>query len=291
MSAAQPTSPEGATSSISWLGSTQAAAPAKATDLYSKPSANYAFKLAQTEAILESAAAHSPVTLANSLGAEDMVLTHLVNALKLKISIFVLDTGALHRETLALLERTQALSRAPVQVFRPRQDAVLHFIRNEGQDAMYRSMALRKACCQIRKMEPLARALQGQKGWITGLRREQSHARAEVPLVDESEVRQVLKNGISTTVGLTKYNPLANWTQGDVWHYIASNGVDYNPLHDQFYPSIGCAPCTRAVSLGEDFRAGRWWWENEDAKECGLHVKPPSGALAPAAPVTAAPSK
>lgn len=249
---------------VSWLGSPSAAAPAKATDLYNKPSANFDFKLAQTQTVLETAAAQGPVTLANSLGAEDMVLTHLVNALKLKISIFVLDTGALHRETLALLERTQALSRTPVQVFRPRQDAVLHFIRNEGQDAMYRSMALRKACCQIRKMEPLARALQGQKGWITGLRREQSNARAEVPLIDDSEL---------ASKRLTKYNPLADWTQGDVWHYIATRGVDYNPLHDQFYPSIGCAPCTRAVSLGEDFRAGRWWWESEDAKECGLHVK------------------
>ena len=239
-------------------------AVAKATQLYDKPSSGYADKLAQAQDVLRQAAAHGPVTLANSLGAEDMVLHHLINTLRLDIPVFVLETGALHHETLALLERTQAHSRTKVEVFRPRQDAVLHFIRNEGQDAMYRSMALRKACCGIRKMEPLARALSGKKGWITGLRREQSSARADVPLVDDSEV---------ATRGLTKYNPLAQWTQGDVWHYIATQGVDYNPLHDQFYPSIGCAPCTRAISLGEDFRAGRWWWESEDAKECGLHVK------------------
>jgi len=114
-------------------------------------------------------------------------------------------------------------------------------------------------------MEPLSRALAGKKGWITGLRREQSNARAEVPQVDESE---------QASKGLTKFNPLADWTQGDVWHYVLENRVDYNPLHDQFYPSIGCAPCTRAITIGEDFRAGRWWWEDEKAKECGLHVSP-----------------
>ncbi len=137
-------------------------------------------------------------------------------------------------------------------------------MRHKGQNSIYDSIALRKECCGIRKMEPLARALAGQKAWITGLRREQSNARAEVPLIDESEV---------ASKGLTKFNPLADWSWGDVWHYIAQNQVDYNPLHDQFFPSIGCVPCTRAISLGEEFRAGRWWWEDESAKECGLHVK------------------
>ena len=134
---------------------------------------------------------------------------------------------------MALLERTQATSRAPIEVYRPQHTAVLHFVRQEGQDAIYRSMALRKACCNIRKMAPLARALQGQKAWITGLRREQSHARAAVELVDTSE---------QASKGLTKFNPLASWTWGDVWHYIATHKVDYNPLHDEFFPSIGCAP-------------------------------------------------
>ncbi len=232
-----------------------------ATELNARPSADFEAKLAETQALLRRAAAEfGPVTQASSLGAEDVVITHLVNALGLDIEVFVLETGALHPETLALLERTEAASRARVTVYHPVQEAVVQFVAREGQDAMYRSIALRKECCGIRKMEPLKRALEGKKAWITGLRREQSAARAEVPLIDTSEPR-------------TKFNPLSNWTWGDVWHYIATRGVDYNALHDQFYPSIGCAPCTRAISLGEDFRAGRWWWEDEAAKECGLHVK------------------
>ncbi len=232
-----------------------------ATELNARPSADFEAKLAETQALLRRAAAEfSPVTQASSLGAEDVVITHLVNALGLDIEVFVLETGALHAETLALLERTQASSKAKVTVYHPVQESVVQFVAREGQDAMYRSIALRKECCGIRKMEPLKRALEGKKAWITGLRREQSAARAEVPLIDTSEPR-------------TKFNPLSNWTWGDVWHYIATRGVDYNALHDQFYPSIGCAPCTRAISLGEDFRAGRWWWEDEAAKECGLHVK------------------
>jgi phosphoadenosine phosphosulfate reductase len=240
-------------------------ATAKASELLAKASAEFAARLAETKALLQRAAAdYAPLTQASSLGAEDVVITHIINSLQLDIPVFVLETGALHTETLALLERTQAHSRAPIHIFRPVQDSVIWFIRNEGQDAMYKSMQLRKACCGVRKMEPLARALKGQKAWITGLRQEQSPARAEVRLLDDSEVAS--KN-------LYKFNPLAKWTWGDVWHYIAENQVDYNPLHDQFFPSVGCAPCTRAVSLGEDFRAGRWWWETESAKECGLHVK------------------
>jgi phosphoadenosine phosphosulfate reductase len=241
-----------------------------AIDLNARASATFAQKLAETQALLQQAAQdyapHHPgaaprITLACSLGAEDMVLVHLINSLQLDIGIFVLETGQLHAETLALLDRLQADSRAPVQVFAPVREAAIGFVEREGKDAMYQSIALRKACCAIRKMEPLSRALAGKDAWITGLRREQSGARAEVPLVDRSDVAKV------------KYNPLANWTWGDVWHYIAEHKVDYNPLHDQFYPSIGCAPCTRGISLGEDFRAGRWWWEDEAAKECGLHVK------------------
>ena len=238
---------------------------ARATERLAQPSAAYTSHVAEAQALLQQAAAEfQPLKQASSLGAEDVVITHLINALALDVPVFVLETGALHNETLALLERTQATSRAPIEVYRPQHTEVLHFVRQEGQDAIYRSMALRKTCCNIRKMEPLARALQGQKAWITGLRREQSHARAAVELVDTSE---------QASKGLTKFNPLASWTWGDVWHYIATHKVDYNPLHDEFFPSIGCAPCTRAISLGEDFRAGRWWWEDEAAKECGLHVK------------------
>lgn len=240
-------------------------ATAKASELLAKASAEFAAKLAETKTLLQRAAAdYTPLTQASSLGAEDVVITHIINSLQLDIPVFVLETGALHTETLALLERTQAHSRAPIHIFRPVQDSVIWFIRNEGQDAMYKSMKLRKACCSVRKMEPLARALKGQKAWITGLRQEQSPARADVPLLDESEV---------ASKGLFKFNPLAQWTWGDVWYYIATHNVDYNPLHDQFFPSIGCAPCTRAISLGEEFRAGRWWWEDEAAKECGLHAK------------------
>jgi phosphoadenosine phosphosulfate reductase len=236
-----------------------------AIDLHARASKDFDAKLAATRALLQRAASElAPLTQASSLGAEDVVITHLINSLELDIPVFVLDTGMLHAETLDLLERTRATSRAPVNVYRPVQESVVHFVGREGKDAMYRSIELRKACCHIRKVEPLERALAGQRAWITGLRREQSAARAEVPAIDRSE---------EATNGRAKVNPLADWTWGDVWHYIQSNGVDYNPLHDQFYPSIGCAPCTRAISLGEDFRAGRWWWEDEAAKECGLHVK------------------
>ena len=242
-----------------------------AIELNARASSDFDAKLAETRALLQQAAqdyaAASPgaaprISQASSLGAEDVVISHLINALQLDIGIFVLDTGMLHPETLALLGRLQATSRAPVAVFTPVNEAVVQFVAREGKDAMYKSIALRKACCQIRKMEPLARALAGKQAWITGLRREQSGARADVPLLDTSDASRA------------KLNPLANWTWGDVWHFIALKQIDYNPLHDQFFPSIGCAPCTRAISLGEDFRAGRWWWEEEAAKECGLHVKP-----------------
>lgn len=234
-----------------------------AIDLHARASKDYAAKLAQTTALLVQAAQdYGPheITQASSLGAEDVVISHIINGHQLDIEIFVLETGRLHQETLALLDQFKAESRAPVTVYTPVNESVVQFVAREGKDAMYKSIELRKTCCGIRKMEPLGRALEGKKAWISGLRREQSGARADVPLVDSSEPR-------------TKLNPLANWTWGDVWHYIAENGVAYNPLHDAFFPSIGCEPCTRAISLGEDFRSGRWWWEDEAAKECGLHVK------------------
>jgi phosphoadenosine phosphosulfate reductase len=233
--------------------------------LHANPSANYSQKVTETLALLQQAATEfNPVTQASSLGAEDVVITHLINHKALNIPVFVLETGALHRETLALLERTQAHSKAVVNVYRPDNEKVIAFVKTHGQDAMYESLELRKACCQVRKLAPLAQALKGQRAWITGLRREQSTNRAEVPLIDRAD---------EATKGQIKLNPLANWTWGDVWHYIALHKVDYNTLHEQFFPSIGCAPCTRAISLGEEFRAGRWWWEDEAAKECGLHAK------------------
>jgi phosphoadenosine phosphosulfate reductase len=246
-----------------------------AIELNARASTNFADKLDQTQGLLRRAAKEfSPLTQASSLGAEDVVITHLINSLQLRIPIFVLETGALHHETLALLERTLAHSQADVHVYRPEPTNLLRFIRNEGQTAIFKTVEQRKACCQIRKMEPLSRALRGQRAWITGLRKEQSLARSDVPLIDTSEETQTPDSSAhSPSRGLVKFNPLANWTWGDVWHYIAIHKVDYNPLHDAFYPSIGCSPCTRAISQGEDLRAGRWWWEEETAKECGLHVK------------------
>ncbi len=231
-----------------------------AISLYAKPSASFAQKLAASKALLQSAAAqYLPITQASSLGAEDMVVTHLIAETGMASSIFVLDTGLLHDETLALIGRLEARYSVQVEVYQPDAAVAEQFVASNGKDAMYKSLTLRKACCDFRKMLPLARALAGKKAWITGLRREQSNARAEVHAIEAGPER-------------AKINPLADWTNGDVWHFIATHNLPYNPLHDAFFPSIGCAPCTRAVTLGEDFRSGRWWWEQESAKECGLHV-------------------
>jgi len=218
-------------------------------------------RLAQTVLLLQQAAEAHPgrIVLATSLGAEDMVLTDLIARHQVPIALATLDTGKLHAETLALLPAIQARYGITVERFTPKTEATLHFVKSHGELAMRDSVDLRKACCNIRKMEPLARLLSSRTAWVTGLRREQSGARAEVPFEDQDDA------------GRAKFNPLAEWTWHDVWHHIASNGVPYNALHDRFFPSIGCEPCTRAVSLGEDFRAGRWWWE-QSTKECGLHV-------------------
>ncbi len=235
--------------------------------LYNRPSPDFAAQVERSIALLrETAANHPKLTQASSLGAEDMVVTHLMHLAGIEASVFVLETGKLHAETLALIPKIEQRYGISVQVFRPRQESVIHFVRKNGEEAMYQSIELRKACCDIRKMEPLARALAGQDGWITGLRREQSNARAEVGEIVQEPER-------------IKVSPIVEWTWGDVWHFIAEQQLDYNELHDQFVPSIGCAPCTRAISVGEDFRAGRWWWEQESAKECGLHVQPAAEPL------------
>ena len=231
-----------------------------AISLYARPSANFAEKLAASKALLVSSAAqYSPVSQASSLGAEDMVVTHLIADTGIASSIFVLDTRMLHDETLALIGRLEERYNVKVDVYQPDPVVAEQFVATNGEGAMYKSLELRKACCDFRKMVPLERALAGKKAWITGLRREQSNARAEVHAIEPGPER-------------AKINPLADWTNGDVWHFIASHSIPYNPLHDAFFPSIGCAPCTRAVTLGEDIRSGRWWWESENAKECGLHV-------------------
>jgi phosphoadenosine phosphosulfate reductase len=239
-----------------------------AVSLYAKASPDFDTKLAETIALLKRATQEfSPLTQASSLGAEDMVITHLLAEHSIDCSIFVLETGMLHPQTVAMMGRIEVRYARPVEAFRPVAAVAAEFVSTHGDKAMYKSVDLRKACCGFRKMEPLGRALAGKKGWLTGLRREQSNARAEVEFIEHELVGEP-----GQAVQRAKVNPLARWTAGDVWHFIAINNIIYNPLHDEFFPSIGCAPCTRAVTLGEDIRSGRWWWEQESAKECGLHV-------------------
>jgi phosphoadenosine phosphosulfate reductase len=233
-----------------------------AIDLYASKTAGFDSRLAAAIEVLRKAATEHPgsIVQSTSLGAEDMVVTDIIAAQRLPIGIATLDTGMLHAQTLQLIERLEARYARSIEVFRPVHQATIEFVREHGDRAMYRSIELRKNCCAIRKLEPLSRMLAGRSAWVTGLRREQSAARGEVPFsADDGHGRQ-------------KISPLAEWSWNDVWFYIASNDVPYNPLHDSFMPSIGCAPCTREIAVGEDFRAGRWWWEDEDAKECGLHV-------------------
>jgi phosphoadenosine phosphosulfate reductase len=207
---------------------------------------------------------HSPTALASSFGAEDMVLLDLIARDGLAISIFTLDTGRLPKATHDLIARVRKQYGIAVEVFSPWPDSVSAFVEEHGIDGFYDGVEQRKACCAVRKVEPLKRALASRRGWITGLRREQSENRAEVPEIERD-----------AATGKWKFSPLAEWTHEDVWAYIKTNGVPYNALHDRGYPSIGCEPCTRAVKPGEHPRAGRWWWEREDArKECGLHEIP-----------------
>lgn len=220
-------------------------------------------KRAQLLQVLQAAAAEFPaITFANSYGAEDMVLTDIIAKEGLAIEIFSLDTGRLPAETYTLMgEVEQSYAMKPV-VFFPRHEAVESYVRTQGINAFYESIDLRKACCHMRKVEPLQRALAGKQAWVTGMRAEQATTRSHLP-VREFDVGNQLE----------KFNPLSDWTEQEVWAYIRLHNVPYNALHDQFYPSIGCAPCTRAIAMGEDVRAGRWWWEDPASKECGLHVK------------------
>jgi len=210
---------------------------------------------------------HYPATLASSLSAEDMVLTDLIGRGRLPIGVFVLDTGRLHGDTLGLIGRVERHYGIAVRVIRPRAQAVSEYVVRFGRDAFYESAELRKQCCGIRKVEPLKRALEGKAAWLTGMRREQSAGRAGIR-VEEWDQQHRLK----------KFNPLADWSENDVWAYIRRYEVPYNPLYDQGYRSIGCAPCTRPVVAGEDARAGRWWWEaqakGENPRECGIHFSP-----------------
>lgn len=218
--------------------------------------------VAVLHAAVEEFGSAGELTFANSFGAEDMVLTDLILSQALPIEVFSLDTGRLPAETYSLMGKVEQRYDAKLKVFFPDATAVETLVRSHGINPFYESVELRKACCGVRKMEPLRRALAGKKAWVTGLRAAQSVTRSALPLRE-----------VDLANGLAKLNPLSDWSETEVWAYIRINELPYNALHDQFYPSIGCAPCTRAVALGENVRAGRWWWEDPASKECGLHVK------------------
>ncbi|MDR3692781.1 MAG: phosphoadenylyl-sulfate reductase [Fimbriimonas sp.] len=203
------------------------------------------------------------LTLACSFGAEDVVLLDIRSKLGLATPVFVLDTGRLHEETYDTMRRCQERYVIEFQVYAPDTARLQSLIRSKGPFSFYESFDNRKECCGIRKVEPLRRALDGRRAWVTGLRREQSVTREGLPKVELDEAHN----------GIFKMNPLADWAEDQVWNYIRANDVPYNALHDRGYPSIGCAPCTRAIQPGEHPRAGRWWWEQPEHKECGLHLR------------------
>lgn len=213
-------------------------------------------------AILRKAAGQAPATFSTSFGVEDMVLLDLIRKHRLDIEAFTLDTGRLHEETYALMQKVEEKYGRSVRIYTPDTAQLEALVAVQGINGFYHSVENRKACCAVRKTQPLARALAGKKSWVTGLRSGQGATREAVPAEEWIAARQ-----------LAKFNPLHDWTETDVWAYIREHEVPYNELHDRFFPSIGCAPCTRAITPGEDIRAGRWWWENPETKECGLHVQ------------------
>jgi phosphoadenosine phosphosulfate reductase len=204
---------------------------------------------------------HRRPALASSLSAEDMVITDAIARLGLPIDVFTLDTGRLHTETVALIEETRARFGVALEVMEPNAQAVAAYVAEHGRDGFYEGVPQRKACCHVRKVEPLSRALAGRDAWITGQRRDQAVTRTALEAREHDAER-----------GMTKYNPLAAWNWRDVLAYAAQFSVPMNALYQKGYVSIGCEPCTKATRPGEDPRAGRWWWENQDSKECGLHT-------------------
>lgn len=201
------------------------------------------------------------IVFSTSFGIEDQVISHAVFNQKLKnVEVFTLDTGRLFPETYAVWDKTLLQYNQPIRVYYPDTDELETYVNKNGINGFYNSIELRKECCHIRKVVPLKKALKGAKIWITGLRAQQSDNRNNLEVIQWDEQYQ-----------LYKYNPLLHWTTDKVVHYLKQKGVPYNTLHDQNFISIGCAPCTRAVKEGEDFRAGRWWWEDQSKKECGLH--------------------
>lgn len=206
------------------------------------------------------AAEHSPAVLANSFGAEDMVLTHVIATEHIGIPMFAIDTGRLPAQTYALMGEVESRYGLPLGLVFPEREQVECYVGEHGINGFYKSIELRKQCCHVRKLEPLQRALKGKSAWVTGLRAAQAATRESVAIEAWDEAN-----------GLRKFNPLAAWSKDDVWDFLRTNDVPFNSLHEQGFPSIGCAPCTRAIQPGEDIRAGRWWWESPETKECGLH--------------------
>jgi phosphoadenosine phosphosulfate reductase len=202
------------------------------------------------------------IALASSLGAEDQVLTDLILKIDPGARIFILDTGRLPQETYETIANNMAHYSRSFEIYFPQTSAVESLVSLNGPDLFHESIEKRHQCCTVRKVEPLQRVLNTLDVWITGLRREQSVTRQEIQKIEWDETNQLLK-----------INPLIDWSTEQVWQYIRGNKIPYNKLHDQGYPSIGCAPCTRAVNPGEDIRAGRWWWEAPEHKECGLHFR------------------
>lgn len=202
------------------------------------------------------------ITFASSLGAEDQVITEMIAGIDKTIKVFTLDTGRLFPETYDTLQKTAARYGIPIEVYFPDAHHVEEMVHSRGINLFYESVENRKLCCHIRKIEPLTRAFSGMEAWICGLRREQSITRQDLNLVEWDEQNKLIK-----------LNPLINWTEKQVWDYIKEKNIPYNKLHDKGFPSIGCQPCTRAIEPGEDIRAGRWWWELPQSKECGLHKK------------------
>lgn len=206
---------------------------------------------------------HPKITFASSFGAEDVVVIDMLVKIRKDARIFTLDTGRLPQATYDVMQALMDKYGITFEVYHPKAQAVEEMVSQQGPNLFYQSIENRKRCCGVRKMEPLSRALHGIDAWITGLRREQAVTRT-----DTSRVEIDKSQG-----GIVKVNPIIDWTTDQVWDYIKKNKVPYNKLHDQGYPSIGCEPCTRAVKPGEDLRAGRWWWESPEYKECGLHLK------------------
>ncbi len=223
-------------------------------------------KIDETVALLKQAQdEYAPdLVFASSFGAEDVVLIDLISQHDIEARIITLDTGRLPQQTYDVIDACREKYRLDIQVFFPDAAEVEQMVRQSGLNLFYESVENRKRCCEIRKIHPLKRALSGAKAWITGVRREQADSRQAMAAVEDD-----------AGFGIKKFNPLIAWREADVWDYIRANDVPYNALHDQHYPSIGCACCTRSVTVGEDPRSGRWWWEHEEGvAECGLHASP-----------------